>query len=83
MIENMIKSEREHREEALAAFGGEVEPGAREVTGRELKQMISVRIEPDLIAGLRAVADSRGVKVSDLLREAAAKLVEDHRTPIV
>lgn len=83
MIENVTKSERERREEALSTRGGEVEGDPREVAGRDLKQMLSVRIESDLVAELRQIAEHRGVKVSDLLREAAAKLVSDYKTPAV
>lgn len=82
-IMNENNNEHERREAALAALGGNVESGAREVPGREIRQMVSVRIESDLVSGLREIANVRGVKVSDLLREAAAKLVADYRTPTV
>ena len=82
-IENMAKSERERREEALSSLGGEVEGAAREIQGRDLKQMLSVRMEADLIAELREMADKRGVKVSDLVREAVAKLVSEYELPTI
>ena len=41
--------------------------------------MISVRIEPELVVGLREVASARGVKVSELLREAASNLVAEYQ----
>jgi len=75
MIKNM--NEQERREAALASFGGEV-LGATEVASREVRQMLSVRMEPELIGGLREIADARGVKVSDVLREAAAKVVTEY-----
>lgn len=81
MINNMTKSERERRAEALSKLGGDVEGEPREVAGRDIKQMLSVRIEGGLVAELRQIAQSRGVKVSDLLREAAAKLASDYKTP--
>lgn len=83
MIENMTKSEFERREEALSSKGGEVSGEPREIVGRDLRQMLSVRIESDLIAELRLVANKRGLKVSDLLREAAARIVSEYETPVV
>lgn len=71
-------NEQERREAALAAMGGEV-LGAREVPAKDILQMLSVRMEPDLIGDLRAVAESRGLKVSELLREAATRLVTEYR----
>jgi Arc/MetJ-type ribon-helix-helix transcriptional regulator len=82
-IMNNQNSERERREAALAALGGDIVDEAREVAGREIRQMVSVRVEPELISALREIAVSRGVNVSDLLREAAAKMVADYRTPTV
>lgn len=85
MIKDMNSQPDEiaRREKALAALGGEVEGDARVVAGREIMQMLSVRVEPDLIVSLREIADLRGVKVSDLMREAAARLVSEFRIPNV
>lgn len=67
-------NERERREAALASLGGEV-LSAREVSPRETLQMLSVRLEPSLIAALRRVADQRGKKVSDIVRDAITDVV--------
>jgi Ribbon-helix-helix protein, copG family len=76
----MSDSDREHersvREAAQRDAGDPVEGSARVVPAREIKQMLSVRMEPELIAGLREVAANQGVTVAELMREAAASLVE-------
>lgn len=43
-----------------------------------MSQVISLRLDPDLAAGLREVAEQRGVTVSDLLRAAAQRIVGFH-----
>ena len=48
MTEDQRRSERERREAALAAAGSGVEPGAREVPPARMKQMLSLRMEPEL-----------------------------------
>ncbi len=78
MNADKMLSDRERREAAQASAGIGVEPGAREVRPREIRQMVSVRMEPELVRELRAIADSQGLKVSDLLRSAAANLVSEH-----
>lgn len=40
-----------------------------------MSQVISLRLDPDLAVGLREVAEQRGVTVSDLLRQAAERIV--------
>lgn len=79
MTDDQRRSERERREAALATASSCVEPGAREVPPARLKQMLSLRMEPELIRAIRTVAESREMSVSDLLREAAMDLVERHR----
>jgi predicted HicB family RNase H-like nuclease len=76
MTEGQRASEQERRNAAQAAAGSGVEPGAHEVPARRISQMMSVRMEPELIRGLRRVAASKGMSVSDLLRDAAVQLVE-------
>jgi hypothetical protein len=85
MIKNMSsrKEEIARRDAADAAFGSEVILNAQEVQGREIMQMLSVRMEPSLVAGLRAAAEDRNVKVSDLLREAATQIVDNYRRRVV
>lgn len=83
MIENMSKSEKERRAEALSALGGDIVSVPVEISGKEMKQMVSVRVDMDMLSALRSVANERGVKVSDLLREGAAKLLQDSKTSTI
>lgn len=69
--------EKELRNAAQAETGEVVVPGSgRVVEPREIKQMLSVRLEPELIAALRRVATKRGQSTSDLVREALVRLIE-------
>ena len=70
-------NEKERREAAQAALGGDV-VSAREVKPRAVMQMISVRVEPSVAAALRQVAGDRGIKVSDLIREAILAAISSH-----
>ena len=47
----------------------------REVTPRALNQMVSLRLEPQLLRSLRLIAEREGTSVSDVLRQAAAAFV--------
>jgi Ribbon-helix-helix protein, copG family len=81
MNEDKLLSESERRAVAQAAEGSIVEPGTgREVPAREMKQMVSVRFEPDLIQALRKLARARGITLSDLVREAAVRLIDEADT---
>ena len=71
------ETEIARREAARSAPDGPVE-ALGEVPGRAIKQMLSLRMEPELIRQLRQVAKERGTSVSDLLRDAAAGLVASH-----
>lgn len=44
---------------------------AEVVEPRRMQQMMSLRLDSDMVAALRDVASQRGVSVSDLLREGA------------
>ena len=48
-----------------------VEEALREVPPSDLKQVLSLRMEPQLIRSLRRIASERGTTVSELLRAAA------------
>jgi hypothetical protein len=64
------------RRELALKHAGEVARGSGQpVEPRRLGQMVSVRLEPQLAAALRDVADRREVTVSELLRAAAVDLV--------
>jgi predicted DNA-binding ribbon-helix-helix protein len=71
------------RREAAESAAVDPDADAREVPGRVIKQMVSARLEAQLLKELRLLAEERGVSVSDLLREAAIKLVADsHPAPV-
>jgi Ribbon-helix-helix protein, copG family len=70
--------------EAAQAGTAEVEPGGHEVPRRAIKQMVSVRLEAQLLKDLRQLAEQQGLSISDLLRQAAIELVERSRaTPVL
>jgi Arc/MetJ-type ribon-helix-helix transcriptional regulator len=54
---------------------GLIEGSGRRGEARRLDQMISVRLDPVLVAALRDLAAKRGVSLSDVLREAALLLL--------
>jgi hypothetical protein len=54
---------------------GLVEDAGRRGEARRLDQMISVRLDPLLVAALRKLADARGISLSDVLRDAAVQML--------
>jgi uncharacterized protein (DUF4415 family) len=68
------------RAAADATHGGDEVLDARAVTGKDFKQMVSLRLDANLIASLRDIADERGESLSTILREAADALVRNHRS---
>jgi Ribbon-helix-helix protein, copG family len=77
MNEEARRSEQERRELAQQHAGEVVEGSGRVVVPRRLGQMVSVRLEPGLAEALRELANRRGISVSEALREAAIRLLED------
>jgi ribbon-helix-helix CopG family protein len=73
------RSEQELRELAQQHAGEVVEGSGTAVAPRRLDQMISLRLEPELAAALRQLANRRGVTVSELLRVGALRLLEADR----
>jgi hypothetical protein len=73
------RHDEEIRQQAKAEVGaGKVVPGSgRRGKPRRMAQMVSVRLDGELIGILRAVAKERNVTLSDLLREGAELIVED------
>ena len=66
------------RQEKLEAGVGKIIPGAgKRGTPRRMDQMVSVRLDGELIGKLRIVARERNATLSDLLREGAELVVED------
>jgi len=78
MTEEHLHDE-EIRQAAKAEVGaGKVVPGSgRRGKSRRLAQMVSVRLDGELVGKLRVVAKERNVTLSDLLREGAELIVED------
>ena len=76
-------SEEQHeneeiRQEKAEAGAGKVVPGSgRRGKPRRMAQMVSVRLDGELIGELRIVAKERNATLSDLLREGAELIVED------
>jgi len=77
----MSEEQRENeeiRQEKAEAGAGKVVPGSgRRGKPRRMAQMVSVRLDGELIGKLRIVAEQRNATLSDLLREGAELIVED------
>jgi hypothetical protein len=66
------------RRERAQAHAGEVVPGSgKRGKPRRMAQMVSVRLDGELVSRLRTIAQQRGVTVSDLLREGAEQVVQN------
>ena len=77
------RSERERRDEAQSNAESLVEEAGREVPRSDLKQVLSLRMDPQLIRSLRHIARERGTTVSELLRAAASQMVNATHVPTV
>ena len=82
-MDNDRREDEKRRRQAAQTAVGEVESGGGEVAGRSLKQMVSVRLEAQLLKDLRQLAEQRTESISDLLRQAAVELVERSRPTAV
>jgi hypothetical protein len=75
-------SEKERRRLAQDHRGEVVEGSGEVIEPRRLDQMLSVRLDPDLVVGLRELAASTGASVSDLLRQGALLVLQEaHSIP--
>ena len=74
-------SEIERREAAQKSRGKVRKGSGRQLEGRRLDQMVSLRLAPELVSALRALAEETGRSISDLLREAALTLVSQRSSP--
>ena len=72
---NHRADEAVRRERAQRHAGEVVEGTERQIDARRLGTMMSVRLDPEVVASLRKIADSHGVSVSEVLRQAAAEYV--------
>ena len=79
MTEDWRDKEIRMREEAQRHAGEVVEGAGSRGTPRRMTQMVSVRLSGNLIRNLRTLAKQRDITLSDLLREGAEMVVEDHR----
>lgn len=75
-------SEKERRELAEAHKDDIDVESAAPVTPKRLGQMISLRLDPEVVIALRDLAIERGVSLSDLLREGAAKVLTEASQPM-
>jgi hypothetical protein len=82
-MDSDYREDERRRREAAQASTAEV-LGGRAVPQRALKQMLSVRLEPDLLQDLRLFADQHDMSVSDVLRQAAVEFLNrTRRVPFV
>ena len=70
------ESEIARRERAQAHAGEVVSGSGKRGKPRRMAQMVSVRLDGELVSRLRTIAEQRGVTVSDLLREGAEQVVQ-------
>jgi uncharacterized protein (DUF4415 family) len=78
------REDEKRRREAAHASTAEVLEGGQEVAGRSMKQMVSVRLEAQLLKELRELAEQQHASISDVLRQAAVEFVEHRRaTPVL
>src|ERR687886_998631 len=76
MSEERRNSEIARRERAQAHAGEVVEGSGKRGKPRRMAQMVSVRLDGELVSTLRNIAERRGVTISDLLREGAEQVVQ-------
>lgn len=58
---------------------GLIAGSGRAGASRRLDQMISARLDPELVAELKRIAKERGLSFSDVLREAALRFLASER----
>lgn len=67
--------EAQRREQAQQHRGEVVEGSGKQVVGRSMDQMVSVRLEPDVVAQLRSLATEGSTTLSEVIRAAVAKYI--------
>lgn len=75
MSEKQRADEVERRKKAQDTAGDVVAESGRRGSPRRMAQMVSVRLDGELVVRLRDVAEHRGVSISELLREGAEAIV--------
>src|SRR5918998_6036541 len=79
MNEDWLDEETRLREKDRAQAGQVIEGAGSRGAPRRMTHMVSTRLDGSLIRRLRAIAQERGVTVSDLLREGAEQVVQKTR----
>ena len=74
-MDSDYRADERRRREAAQAATAEVQ-GGQAVPPRSLKQMLSLRLEPELLRDLRLFADKHDMSVSDVLRQAAFQFLD-------
>jgi hypothetical protein len=64
------RTEKERREMALQQKGKVVSDSGHALGARKLDQMVSLRLDPEILQSLREIAEKSGAGLSDLIREA-------------
>src|SRR5215216_535358 len=77
MSEERRENEIARRERAQAHAGEVVSGSGKRGKPRRMAQMVSVRLDGELVSRLRTIAEQRGVTVSDLLREGAQLILDN------
>jgi uncharacterized protein (DUF4415 family) len=77
MSEERRNNEIARRERAQAHAGEVVAGSGSRGKPRRMAQMVSVRLDGEIVSRLRNIAEQRGVSVSDLLREGAQLILDD------
>lgn len=77
MSGEMRNSEVARRERAQAHAGEVISGSGKRGKPRRMAQMVSARLDGELVGRLRSIAAQRGVTVSDLLREGAELVVQN------
>lgn len=77
MSEKRRDNEIARRNRAQNHAGEVVSGSGTRGTPRRMAQMVSVRLDGELINELRSIADQRGLTLSDLLREGAEVVVRN------
>jgi hypothetical protein len=71
------EAEIEARRRADEARGQVVEGSGERIAGRRLPQVISLRLDGELLSALRAYAIDKNLSLSDVMRSAAVSFLEE------
>lgn len=74
------EAEIEARRSADEARGEIVEGSGERIAARRLPQVISLRLDGELLSALRAYASDKNLSLSDVMRSAAVRFLEEQAT---